>query len=410
MKVWKDGKSEEIGRGELWVTDRSRTEEFKKCPRKGYYKYYWDGTGVESSFPAEDPEMGTACHEGLEGLLTGAVTVAEAGQLAFNRVMKGHGKVVLQQDPLLWKIAPEAAEMLLLEQATLCQVLVEAWGRRRMEDFAACYELLAVEEEINWGMEENIVCMSRLDGVCQDAKGGLYALEFKTTKQLETDDIEQLRIQPQNWTQCYAMWHRYGKKPKGLIYHELIKGKKYASKAKDAPPWKRYNTGLIRPYYNQQAGMGQVRPEFFSFERKANKGWEQVDIWEMMDVREWIDWLDEGLVKDDEGRNCLDRATIEPEVVEFREDKARRWLRAQVALEYTRLQHLGGMEEEEEGQKEEFIDVSFPLHEHSCYYYGYKCTFHDVCHGMKTIEDGLMAGQYQTRIPNHSQEGERDGI
>lgn len=417
MKVYKlDGDSVELDRDSVIVTDRSRINEGRKCQRKRWIKYEAMGTGLESRWRSEDLELGSAVHEGLDKVMTGftAEIAADEARQSF----LGTKELEIENDNgAMWSALPEVAQLLREEQAALTYALVWTFGKRLAGRLLEEYEVLSAEEEINWLLgdgERPIVMMSRPDGVWRRRSDGqLFVVSYKTSKKFEPWTLENLECDSQGLTEGMAAWARYGGKPLGILYFYLLKGTKYQDKELGV---KRYTNSLVRPWMNEQAGMGDLLPSQFAMEyefyeptegktRRLGKGWKRVDIWTMMDLGEWLRWLDEGLVQPELGRDWLGEAIAEPQVRPFSEEPARRWVDG--AAHGERVQTSYNLIVRQRAD-ERTLDAFIPLSDQACFQFGRRCFAFDTCFRGVTIEQKVVSGDWVARKANHKQEGSDD--
>lgn len=415
MKVYTlDGESVEMNRDSVIVTDRSRINEGKKCPRKRWIKYEAMGTGLESKWRSEDLELGSAVHEGLDRVMTGTETefAASGARLRLEKMVELE---IENDNGAMWSALPEVAQLLRGEQAALTYALVWIFGKRLAGRLLEEYEILSTEEEINWLLgdgEKSIVMMSRPDGVWRRRSDGqLFVVSYKTAKKFEPWTLENLECDSQGLTEGLAAWARYGEKPAGILYFYLLKGTKYQDKELGV---KRYTSSLVRPWMNEQVGMGDLLPSQFAMEyefyepsegktRRLGKGWKRVDIWTMMDLGEWLRWLDEGLVQPELGRDWLGEVIAEPQVRMFDEEQADRWIKG--AAKSEQIQAANNFIVAHQPTKAA-LDTFIPLSDQACFQFGRRCFAFDTCFRGVTIEQKVVNGDWIARTPNHGQEGQ----
>lgn len=427
-----NGEFLELDREKCWVSDRSRINLGKVCPRKRYLSYHSGplGKGVEAARQGEDLALGTAVHWGLERLLLSDLSEpdlvrmgAEAALLQFRELAREG--IDVQGDDFIWQVAPEAAQLLVDEQAAIAQGLVYAFGARQLEPLIAQYEVVSLEEEINWLLTESSqdetsrfgVFMSRPDAILRHrANGKLYVVSYKTAKKFEDDTIGRLECDPQRFTEGLAVQARYGEEIAGVLYFYLLKGNKW--KDKDLG-YKRYTSWLVRPWVNEQSAIGGLQPSNFAMEyewfspedgktHRLGKGWRRCDVWRELDdgMAQWLEWLDQGLVQPEMGRDWLRELVVDPVPVAWDAGQAERWLRG------TRMSETQWIEKAEMSRdmnSPEMIDIAFPLYEHSCFNFKRPCGMLPICWRGETVEQAIASGRMKIRSFNHPQEAGEEG-
>jgi PD-(D/E)XK nuclease superfamily protein len=407
-----DGSSFERPKDECIFTQRSAIVS-GKCPRKRYLSYHSgpERKGVQGNLTPDHFELGSAVHFGLETLFGEDLDPGHAGIQAWDYFMDQEN-LLLAEDPWIEQVAPEMAEEIKLEQAYLARGLVECFERKYLSDFLSQYEIISLEEEINWEVGtapdgRTIVMMSRLDGVCrgrEDKK--LYVISHKTTKKIWDDLSEKLSIDPQQFTEGLALQAKYGEPPGGTIYLYFIKGER----KKDQFGYKKYETSLVRPWYYTASGKDNPRPEQFAWVGKwsgkngskgssLGQGWERTNVWELIEYSQWLDWLESGLIQPNLERDWLSEQVATPMVEIWSPLKAQDFLEE---LQHNEWEWNSRVETGVPSRKE--LNWLFPKVRSVCHDYNQRCPFWDICHGTRTVESGLASGRWIGRISNHKTE------
>lgn len=421
----------ELDRERCFVTDRSRILTGQACPKKRELQYHWQGTGVESAYPSEDLELGSAVHAGLEAMLKGAVeyrindgndAVAyadmgseEYAKIAYDSMIESGKKgLSIQDNDLFGETAPEIAQLLIEEQASLAYALVWTFGRRRLAPLLERYEVVAVEPEICWLVgsvsdwnekpfdatvlwtpdEKHIVMMSRPDAILRSREDGkLWTVSWKTSKRFDQEYLEKLECDVQGITEGLAVQAMYGEEVGGSFYGYFIKGDK---KFEPEIGMKRYTSSLIRPYSNW-AGIGE--PQFKAAyewtndageKKRLGKGFNRVDIWKQQEMSSWLEMLDGGEVQPEAGRDWLSEVVAEPLPQPFKTEEARQWIATTV-------------QEEARWMNSELLRAK---HTGNCHQWSRKCTFWRTCWEGTSIESEIANGRKRLRTPNHKMEEE----
>jgi hypothetical protein len=418
----------ELDRSQCWFFDRSRMMTGQACPKKRELQYHWNGTGVESAYPADELELGSAVHAGLEVLLreqflldepdyTGSqadLIVSAAEEAKMKMLESGKRGLSIQDNDLFGETAPEIAQLLIEEQANLAYALVWTFGRRRLASLLERYEVVAVEPEICWlvgwtepqttevkirGVEiftdpVAIVMMSRPDAVLRSREDGkLRTVSWKTSKRFDQEYLEKLECDVQGITEGLAVQAMYGEEVGGSFYGYLIKGDK---KFEPEIGMKRYTSSLIRPYSNW-AGIGE--PQFKAAyewindageKKRLGKGWSKVDIWKQQEMASWLEVLDGGVVQPEASRDWLGEVVAEPLPQPFKASEAERWIATTV-------------QEEARWVDGELLRAK---HTGNCHSWGRKCQFWRTCWEGASIESEIANGRKRLRTPNHAMEVE----
>jgi len=406
----------ELPRSSCHLFSRSQMLLGQTCPKKREFAYHWQGRGVETTLLSEDLALGTAVHEGLEYLLEVAShidwrkcdLVWEASDVAYQSMIKAFRLGLEMQSNSPFAPPPDVAALLAEEQACLAQALVWTFGRRRLATLLERFEVVEVEPEICWllqdgqGWTQNIVMMSRPDAILRSREDGkLWTVSWKTAKRFDSGYVERLECDVQSLTEGLAVQAKYGEEPGGTFYTYFLKGDKSLDAETGA---KRYTSPLVRPYC-QWSGVGepQYRATYKWFneageEKRLGKGWERTDIWKSFDMTDWLELLDGGTIQPEANRDWLGEAVIEPDPRPFNPVYAERWRQKAVQQEGDWISILQG-------------NRIATQDETGCHVYNRKCTFYGVCWRGETIEDQIASGYKRLRQEsNHPAEfGEDDG-
>ena len=404
----------ELERSQCYFFDRSRMLTGQSCPTKRFYQYHWQGTGVESAFPSEDLELGSAVHAGLEEMLKNGVedwptSITHCANIAFKEMIKsGERGLSIQDNDRFGETSPEIAQLLIEEQANLAYALVWTFGKRRLASLLERYEVVAVEPEICWLVGElwnpgcpliHIVMMSRPDAILRSREDGkLWTVSWKTSKRFDQEYLEKLECDVQGITEGLAVQAMYGEGVGGSFYTYFLK----SDKSFDADiGMKRYTSPLIRPYSNW-AGIGE--PQFKAAyewindageKKRLGKGFSRVDIWKQQEMVEWLEILDSGMVQPEAGRDWLSEVVAEPLPQPFKADEAAKWITTTV-------------QEEARWMDDSVLRAK---HTGNCFTWGKRCTWFDICHRNDSVERQIASGRKRLRsVANHPAEfGGSDG-
>lgn len=206
-------------------------------------------------------------------------------------------------------------------------------------------------------------------------------------------------------------------------YEHLVTGKRRQSPAKSGI-YKRSNF-LIHPIkFESQVGIDVFgRGKSFSNSEykwkwgsgKHPKGWNQIDIWNDVGIKLWIDLLASGKIQPELG-NPLDEVIRTSELIIRTPEDIEEW-KISVKFQEERIsQDLESLEvaanyDKKSGEEwkvfKNVLIERFPKNTTQCHnYYGNDCTFVSLCHGGVQIEDSL-GSLYQIRHPHHNLEEEK---
>src|SRR6266576_4973050 len=197
-------------------TDRSRIENYEKCPRLRYWRYEHDGTGVEPSDERSlrlDARIGTGVHDGIEN----ALMPASAGMLADYRPLAalsagvGAGAYMrkIAEDGIDYMGLPEQTQHDVLEGAQIVSALVYAWVMVRLPSLLREGSILAVEREMNVDFpvgDKTVRLMTRPDIIWRrNADGAVFIRNLKTVREPRGVWREQWALDMQTLTEPLAV-------------------------------------------------------------------------------------------------------------------------------------------------------------------------------------------------------------
>jgi hypothetical protein len=361
--------------------------------------------GYVSPGSGEDLALGGCTHEMLDLLLQG-------GSLE-NCFLVGEDYL---RENLIYPdyILPEQQNALWQDAWHLSKAFVYSFNSSYLPQILDEYEVLEVEEEINWlvgmtsGVEKYIVMMSRSDGVLRKKVGDrLYHLSHKTAQTFSDIQIQKFQMDTQRFSESMAIWAKYGEPPAGTLYNYFLKGKRYQDKDLGID---RFSSGLIHPYMQRIGPGGYLNAEMLSFNyewqeldgytmktRRLGKGWERVSIYDEMDFELYLNWLENEAVP--RHKDYCKESIIGLKEEFFDPEFAERW-----------RQGIRAGEEEWAGRvyysKGETLDSGyfnemFPLENSQCFDWGRKCTYHPICWGRQPIQYLIEKGDLIPREPNH---------
>jgi hypothetical protein len=410
IKVYRLGEEPiEVPRSRIVWTDRSRMAE--PCPRKRYLVYNYGGVGYVPTARNEDLLIGAAVHEGVDLLLQGG---------SINKSLDVAKFCYLEGKPWGDWLLPEQKEILTKDGLHLVQALVYAFYVCYLDRYKDEYEVIEVEEEINWLVRmlpngNYLVCMSRPDAILRDYKTGrLWHVSHKTTKRFTDITLSQLDVDIQRFAEGYAILAKFGENIEGTLYNYFIKGDR---KRDESTGMDRYTTGLIRPYVYRQAGgvltpeMVRVPYEWDELNPKTGKttksrpktGWEKANIYEEMDYLTYLEWLEQKVVQR-EGADYLLESQAGMIPIFWDTKHAFRWLQGIRRTEADWHENINQSRNIGMVSMDELLDHHFPLATQQCFSYNTRCQYFNTCWRGRTPESLLEQGDLTHREPNHLQE------
>lgn len=403
----------EILRSQIIFTDRSRIEE-GACPRKRYLKYEADGIGYSPIIRNEDLLIGGATHEGLDLLIQGG---------SLEKALEVTEEYYNSAPPMNDYLLPEQQSIIAKDGIHLSKAFVYAFNSVYLPQLLDEYEIVEVEEEINWLVDtityddnlshnKYIVMMSRTDGVVRHKlTDKLWNLSHKTSQNFDDIVISKLDIDPQRFSESLAVEAKYGKPVEGTLYNYFLKSGKWKD---DELNISRFTSGLIRPYVNRLAQVGDLTPDLLSYsyewneldghisrKRRLGKGWERCNIYDEMNYLTYLQWLEQKLIP--HYKDYLQEIVVGLVPVFYNPLIAQRWLTGIKATERQWSQSVDFVGSNYISDDHN-LNSEFPLISSQCFSYNKKCGFHPCCWGNSTISSLIQSGNLITRSPNHQQE------
>jgi hypothetical protein len=393
-------------------TDRSRIED-GSCPRRRYLRYELDGMGYVSPSSNEDLVIGGATHEGLDVLLQGG-TLKQALAVTEDYFWEN----ICYPDYLL----PEQQDALGWDGCNIAKAFVYSFDSAYLQQLLDTYEVMEVEEEINWLVGEvyrhndashpdYIVMMSRPDGVLRHKETGrLWHVSHKTAQIFNDIQVEKLKIDSQRFSESMAVWAKYGEPPEGTLYNYFLKGKRYQDKDLNID---RFSSGLIHPYMQRMGPGGDINAEMLSFvyewneledhnlrSRRLGKGWERVTIYNEMDFFLYLNWLENEAVP--RHKDYLKESIVGLKEEFFDQEFAQRWVTgvAYAEEEWAKRVEWSSSEHFEDDLNNYYAKM-FPLQSSECFSWNKKCTYHGICWDRQNLASLIEEGRLIPREPNH---------
>jgi len=413
-------------------SDRTRIEDHEKCPRKRFWRYHFDGTGIEGGDALKiDARIGTWVHNGIERWLND--DVHDEVSAVFHAKKCSDLFIVECKGIVKWDELNDEQRFVIDEAGQIVKALVYAWCRVRGESLLADYDILAVEQEMTVDLEvgdgesesDVVRLMTRPDIVARrKTDGAIFVRNIKTVRDPGTTWREQWSLDMQTLSEPLAVdkWlfdssHEAssvdGVSIDGLITGEVLEYPKGSGHRYHNTPllyaWCRKGIANDPPFevpdeWYPRYEWSCTGPHKMGNGRKCEGGRthklsgvtkESIEGRYPGGVIAWIDYLIDN-----------DRPLVEDQLVELppilrSPYQIERWKRQVLPREIAIVESVNRM-----GQVSDlYLDNDFPMHTASgnCLRPG-KCAYYDLCHGSAS-NDPYAAG-FRKRVPNHPQEGE----
>jgi hypothetical protein len=276
------------------VYDRSRMTTDWTCPRRRYWQYEFDGTGVVPEDEAVELFTGSVVHDAMASIARGQqlgtvdidqiATAASAAMLAYHTKEKLTGSYSIERDATYAK-----------EQAALIYGMLKGFYQHAWPKLMAKYEIVAVEEEMFFVHDQHgkgsltgsFVMMCKPDLVLRDRiTKDLVYLEYKTTSSKTEEWIARWEDAVQVHSTLNAIEQSLGERPVACVVQGLYKG--YESYGKQSSPF-------------CYAYMKQGHPPFYkpelSYEYK--NGLRRVATWELEGgTKAWVEAMPDAILVD----------------------------------------------------------------------------------------------------------------
>lgn len=372
-------------------TSRSAITTYQNCPRKRYWQYHFNTTGIEPVKQSIPLVWGAGIHIGVAKLLEG-LRVDDAVGFALEAYSEQCQDRAFDIDEL------ESQSFVYNEGKALIEGFTRAWSIERLPDFLGTYEVLEVEQEGLWrDWSDNVDLAYRPDALLRKRNtGDLYVFNLKSSYAWGKREEQASRYNVQGLSEMAAVEHRLGERIAGIQDEIFIKGSRQEKDNQKfqstflVHPW--LKTGITSDddewgwkYYYEQNGKNT----------RLGNAFNRVNVWEHQSMKDWIDMLSNMQVQPVLG-NPLSELFVTPVPHERNEQELSEWLRQVRAQEEevrTNVRRVGT------DFDREWLDVYFPMYRHSCFSYQRTCEFAALCHDRLQPDCGL----YQPRKDHHAE-------
>lgn len=410
---------------DVWLTDRSRIEHGHECAAKRYYRYHAGvhGKGMVRKAQAVPLVTGGLLHECLADILiqvqeTGEIPDKTMQQLIVSTHVASYHTLVQARG---FSDEEQPVRDLLAEQTVLLAGVVYSWVRVVLPELLAEWEIVHVEQEFNYVLDERTTAMIRPDVVLRHRRTKkLVIFDWKTTAYMNESYIQEWTTSPQMMLTASAVAKALGEPVDHFYIAAIHKGARKADYNEESGKYdgpERQQSFLVWPYYNEGTPpfVGpQWRPDW----KYDCEQWNSCDKPRAPKGKPHRHTLGKGwskqLVKDPWGwvqdlplaRLSQIHYLLGPyEVDHYKVEQLLRTVRAneygwRIRTENMKLALQKGKWEDTETQNS--LDQIFPR-SYKCYSYGRRCPYYDLCFkqlGWQNPEGSLFI----PRRPHHEQE------
>ncbi len=367
----------------FWLTDRSRIEDYHNCKRLRYLRYHWDGTGLERTGLSLPLVNGSAIHAGFARLLGGEKLEDVVEKLRTEYLIEIEDRGI--DGELL-----ESLHFLVKEQLFLLEGLVRAWAKVRLPLILQEYDVISIEEALEWEMAPGIKHRTRVDALLRRKADGLYfTKEFKSTSEADDWWAKRWEHNSQILVNTLVVEEVKGIPIEGVLIEGVNKGIRKVDTAKRSPFYGKKIQMSPLCYGWEKDRM--IRPDYLN-------GALRVAAWESYTSEEWV-----GLMAEVD----LDKLFTPLNPIRALPQQMERWKNQTIYQERMIQGDLEPWPDDEEGWTEDawytHLDQCFPMNDDHCYRYkGYACPMESLCFNEQVKEDPLGSGLYQRRKDHHA--------
>lgn len=409
-----------------WKIDRSRVLDYQACPRRRYWSYHHNGTGLQRKSKSLALQFGSAFHEAAELLLRGDVEGAVARAHVFLDEQFAKQAVDLEMEPA-------HLEYGMAEQKAIVEGLVRGWWAYAGERFLADFEVLEVEQEGRAELGDGIELLFRPDALVREKlTGDLHVISWKTASTFGEKTTRSCQTDMQSMSEVWGLLndgqvrdkgtHVEYQKPtaypwqiEGVLYLNCVKGQRkldeYLGFKTQRTPlaycWKKLNCD---PDDQQFAWKWNYTDEDSGKNTTLGKGWKLVSAWDNYPggVKAWIEALAANEIRP-RHVNALEAQFPQMLPVSRRVDEIESWKRQTVAQEQRIRNAVRIVELAKEGAEMDFdaaLDQVFPQNTRSCFDFNSKCSMYDLCWNESSKNKPEVLDYFIPRLPNHPSEKE----
>lgn len=416
-----------------WRIDRSRVLDYQACPRRRYWSYHHNGTGLQCKSKSLALQFGSAFHEAAELLLRGDVEEAVARAHTFLDEQFAKQAVDLEMEPA-------HLEYGMAEQKAIVEGLVRGWWAYAGERFLSDFEVIEVEQEGRAELGDGIELLFRPDALVREKlTGDLYVISWKTASLFGEKTVRSCSVDMQSMSEVWGWLEQRNQRAKleaeqmskesgttvswgfnggieGVLYLTVVKGQRKLDdflgfKTQRTPlayVWKKLNCD---PDDQQFAWKWNYTDEDSGKNTTLGKGWKLVSVWDNYPggVKAWIEALANNEIRP-RHINALEAQFPQMLPVSRRADEIESWKRQTIAQEQRVRNSVRIVElSREEGAEMDFdtaLDQVFPQNTRSCWDFNSRCPMHDLCWNESSKNKPEVLDYFVARTPNHLSEKE----
>lgn len=445
-----------------FVTDRSRSLTYQRCPRMRFLEYESLGTGIKLKKLTLPLIIGTLVHRSRALILEhGNLEKAISTTLEELDIEFKAKEIDLDNN--------EDQLFVYEEQRAFVEGAIRVWYHIQYKRLMGEYEVIVdiskgnqveengvlttdfskspkfIEPEIEWTLVSAEDCnnasnipitfMSRPDSILRSkVSQGIIVDSFKTTSypsitsyNEDGEVVDKNKYDDQGISELIAVEHLLGEEVEGIKMEFFVKGQRkkstYTREDGSKEQRKLQQSFLVHPW-KKDSGIGGVEystkwewTDENGNKKRLGKGWNRVDIWKEMTMKEWV-----GILLADNYAD-LEQLIITPYTYNRSSEDIENWLDSTAYQEKRVARHLDylkaiepslcGPRESEAGKSyRRALNEYFPMRRESCFAWGRFCPYVGTCfEGEKTT-----SSVFEARVPHHQLElvqltkGDKDNV
>lgn len=460
---------------EPFYISRSALLIYQTCQRKYFYSNEFNNHGLSSNFINRDLLIGSSIHRGLQHLFEHCRINHPSGDFdetcvdeAVKVALELFDNEINQPNCNIGIRKTEDLGYVIIESRNLVEALIRAYSLVRLPLFLEEYEILEIEKEDTLDFGNDIIFLAKADGLLRrKSDNKLAVLSIKTISEFideghptKTPTIQSISIDMQGNSEAYVIkkrlnyWYKYLNSSSDdddykyretdlivnfgcnsevanylksciteridinlIQYEHLVKGE--MSESPYGSGNYRRNTPLLHPYYldmgfNLRSGVIDKNQFAITFGKgRPPKGWEKVDIWKYVSIKEWIWMLAGGEIQPELGQ-ILHKFIRASDVIYRSDEEQREWFEStEYLVRYMKVTKSLYEESIEYAKGDTSRELTalyrlYPKDTQRCLkYYGQDCIFYSICHQGIDAQEALNDNLYQIRVPHHDKEREK---
>jgi hypothetical protein len=346
------------------LVSKSRVETSWECRRKEYWRYLYQGTGLQRPGRSFHTEFGNALHSAL-------AAIASGGTILYPGLRETIEELCLATDH-----TPEAAK----QWAMIGEGLIRGYQRTIWPTLQEQYKVVHIELPCAYNLGDDVYFIAKPDLILEDRETGeLWYVEYKTTgSKLDDRWLNQWNFAVQVHSGIKAAEQTLGRELAGCRVIGLSKGYKNTYDGSQMSP---FAWGWVKE------GAPGVVEDQYSYTSIRTKGWQKFATSVLPNYAEWVDNMPDDVLNS--------QFALTPPIV-GRDDLVEKFFE----------QVKGYAQQQVLSQQEPEIGNHFlyPQTFSACnppYFSGQKCEFHDICWQSWVEADPLASGLYVPKSEEH---------